>query len=306
MEKHRERYVVDCIDTHPGLPHLVRREDVYEDVISLYENKDIFMEYPLYIKFIGERAVDTGGVCRDLFSAYWEKANEKCFDGDNTLVPAVHPHVQMSLFPLVGAIFSHGFMSCGFMPVRLTFPTIALGPSVTIPDSVVIVTFQDFLSVHDRSVLQSALNECGSKVKYTEEMVTKLIYIYSQFSCRQRPTPQNLICQIAKHEFITKPLAGLMNLNSGIPTCHVCFWNAFSVERLYRFYNAVKGSPQHVLSKLVKPFAMYSSQHRIFNFLTTFIGNLTENELATFLRFVTGQRYTCVIQYTDWNATTTH
>ena len=26
------------------------------------------------IKFVGEKAVDTGGVCRDMFSAFWDIA----------------------------------------------------------------------------------------------------------------------------------------------------------------------------------------------------------------------------------------
>ena len=85
------------------------------------------------ITFVGEKAVDTGGVCRDMFSAFWDKAYEKASDA---LIPAVHPHVDMELFPLLGAIFSYGFKSCGFIPVRLGFPTFAalvLSTSVHIP-----------------------------------------------------------------------------------------------------------------------------------------------------------------------------
>ena len=67
-------------------------------------------------------------------------------------MPAVHPHVQVELFSHLGAIFSHGFMSCGFMPVRLGFPTVAslvLGTSVGIPELMLITSFQDYLSCHD-------------------------------------------------------------------------------------------------------------------------------------------------------------
>lgn len=79
MEEERERYAIDSIDTHHGFPHLIRRDGVFEDVIDLYKDKrkEIFMEYPLRIKFVGEKAVDTGGVCRDMFSAFLEKAYEK-------------------------------------------------------------------------------------------------------------------------------------------------------------------------------------------------------------------------------------
>ena len=32
------------------------------------------LESRMRIKFVGEKAVDTGGVCRDMFSAFWDIA----------------------------------------------------------------------------------------------------------------------------------------------------------------------------------------------------------------------------------------
>ena len=43
-----------------------------------------------------------------------------------------------------------------------------------------------------------------------------------------------------------------------------------------------------MIAKLIEPFPMDSNQQRIFTYLTSFIGNLTENEVSAFLRFVTG------------------
>ena len=59
--------------------------------------------------------MDIGGVCRDLFSAFWEDSYVKNFDGEKLLVPAVH------LNTLHGTILSHGFMVCGFMPIASPF-----------------------------------------------------------------------------------------------------------------------------------------------------------------------------------------
>ena len=284
------------MDTHQGLPHHIRRCNLFEDVISLYTEKSesLFREYPLRIKFAGEKAVDTGGVCRDLFSAFWDKAYEKAFDGTNALMPALHPHVDMEMFPLLGAIFSHGFLSCGFIPVRLGFPTIValvLGTTVTIPDSMLITSFQEFLSCHDQSVIKDALNKSSTEVTFKDHMTTSLISILNPFGCKHRPTPQNiqsLVVQIARHEFLTKPLAALNSLHSGVPVCHAGFWNSFSVNRLFRLHHASRGSPQHVIDKLVEPLYMDSNQQQVFAYLTSFIGNLTAKELMAFLRFVTG------------------
>lgn len=292
VHQERERYAFDSIDTHHGLPHWIRRSDIFEDVTSLYINRSeiLYQEYPFRVKFVGEKAVDTGGVCRDLFSAFWDKAYEKAFDGTNSLMPAVHPHVDMDIFPVFGAIFSHGFISCGFIPVRLGFPTILAivhGTSVTIPDSILMSSFQDCLSSHDKGIVEQALN----MAVFPDKMAKSLITILSQFGCQHRPTSlnlRNLIVRIARHEFVTKPSAALISLHSGVPNCHIGFWDTFSVDRLFRLYNASRGSPQVVIDKLVEPLDMDSTQQKVFGYLTSFIGNLTPNELMAFLRFVTG------------------
>ena len=119
-------------------------------------------------------------------------------------------------------------------------------------------------------------------------MTTSLISILNQFCCQHRPTPQNirsLIVQIARHEFLTKPLAALNSLHSGVPVCHAGFWNSFSVDRLFRLHRASRGSPQHVIDKLVV-YGLEPAEG--FVYLTSFIGNLTPKELMAFLRFVTG------------------
>ena len=296
VHEEREKYAIDSIDTHQGLPHHIRRSNLFEDVISLYTEKaeSLFHEYPLRIAFDGEKAVDTGGVCRDMFSGFWDKAYEKAFDGTNALMPAVHPHVDMEMLPLLGAIFSHGFLSCGFIPVRLGFPTfvaIVLGPTVTIPDSMLIASFQEFLSCHDQTIIIDALNKSSTEVTFHDNVTTNLISILNQFCCQHKPTPKNLrslIVQIAKHEFLTKPLAALNSLHGGVPVCHAGFWAGFSVDRLFRLHRASKGSPEHVIDKLVEPPYMDSNQQKVFVYLTSFIGNLTHKELMAFLRFVTG------------------
>ena len=125
-----------------------------------------------------------------------------------------------------------------------------------------------------------------------------------QFCCRHRPTPQNvrsLIIQIARHEFVTKPLAALNSLHSGVPVCHAGFWNCFSVDRLFCLYNASRGSPKHIINKLIEPPGMDSNQQRVFTYLTSFIGNLKQNELMAFLRFVTGYTYHS-IPWLEWYA----
>ena len=88
--------MLDVIDTHQGLPHLIHRSNVFEDCPMLYTKKieHILTEYPFRIEYASERAIVTGGVGRDMFSEFWECAYLKTFYRGNLLVPASHPNVQ--------------------------------------------------------------------------------------------------------------------------------------------------------------------------------------------------------------------
>ena len=70
----RQKFMLDDpdMDTHQGLGRTFRRNHVYEDVIETYqENLDqILKEFPFRVRYVKERAVDTGGVCRNWFSAF--------------------------------------------------------------------------------------------------------------------------------------------------------------------------------------------------------------------------------------------
>jgi len=72
-------------------------------------DEQITKEFPLHTN---ECAFDTGGVARDMLSAFWEQAYLNMFDGGNLFIPAVHHPVDMEKFPTLGAIISHGYLAC--------------------------------------------------------------------------------------------------------------------------------------------------------------------------------------------------
>ena len=129
VDEMREKYMFDdtTMDTHQGLERYVHRESIYDDVMAMYKDDlpAMLKEFPFRIKYVDERAVDTGGVCRDMYSYFWEKAYVRHFDGEKLLDPAIHPNTDMAAFTNLGTVLVHGFMVCGFVPVRLAFPIIA-------------------------------------------------------------------------------------------------------------------------------------------------------------------------------------
>ena len=263
-----------------------------DEVMELLSNDEVLAEFPLRIKFAGELAFDSGGVCWDMFSAYWEEAYKHFFDGSSLLTPVLHPHVDMSVLPQVGAVLSHGYLACGFLPTRITFPALAcilLGPTIEVPSEIQVEAFADSLSSFEASVIKEALDSTNSA--YSEEMKTSLISILSRFGCRVCPTPQTMESQltsIAKYEFQVKPMAALCAISSGIPSREKPFWQSYSIQELYSVYLALCATPAKVLAILEELEQVNLCQLRVMGYLQQFVGNMKNDEVRRFLRFTTG------------------
>ena len=79
----------------------VMRQCMYEDVMEFYEaDATLVNNFTPEMSFVREHAVDAGGVTRDVFSGFWEAAYLQIFDGSYSLIPAVHPQVDMTKFPI--------------------------------------------------------------------------------------------------------------------------------------------------------------------------------------------------------------
>ena len=171
----------------------VNRSNVFRETLDLYANTpNLVHQLPLKVSFRGEKAVDTGGVGREFFSCFWEEAYKEAFDGASLLTPAVHAHVDSASLPQLGKVLSHGYLSCGFMPVQIAFPTLAaslLGPTIAIPLHIMVQSFKDYLSSVDRSTVQEALAFKGDS--YPSELAVQLVNVMSRYGCREIPTPKN-------------------------------------------------------------------------------------------------------------------
>ena len=63
----------------------------------------------------------------------------------------------MKKFPTLGTVMSHGYLACGILPVRLAFPVLAmslLGPSVEIPDEILMESFVDYMVFYEANILR--------------------------------------------------------------------------------------------------------------------------------------------------------
>ena len=258
--------------------------------MRLFSKEDVLNEYPLRIQFADELGYDTGGLCCDMFLAYWEEAYKSFFDGILLLTPVVHPHVDMSTMPL--KVMSHGYLVCGFLLTRVTFPALAsilLDLAVEIPAKILVETFADSLNYFEASIIKEALTVKTST--FSDRQQSQLLSVLSRCGCRVCPTPQDLSNQlscIAKYEFQTKPMAAFYTIASGIPSKEKPFWKSYSVEDLYTLYIVLTATPSKVLLILEEPDIVDSCQERVYGYLQQYIGNLRREDVPQFLRFTNG------------------
>ena len=274
----------------PTMIHTVDRDTIFSSVIAVFQTTGVEDEFPLRIKFKGERGVDIGGVYRDMVSLFWKAAFEKVFDGGCLLTPVLHPDTDLSWLPVIGKIISHGYLSSGFLPVKMAFPTLAslLLQSSEIDDDILMSTF-----IHTVSAVEAdTLSRAFVLSEFPADFQMQLSSILGRFGCRQLPTTSNLrqlVLQVARFEFVTKPSGAVQSISSGIPPSHRQFWKGLSVRHLHEEYLALSASPGKVLELLSRTEdSTDGDEGRVFEYLVQYIGQMRSDEVQRFLRFVTG------------------
>ncbi len=202
-----------------GLSHVVDRTSIFSSVVELYNTDTTVNEFPLRVRFKGEKAIDVGGVFRDMLSAFWDEAYRVLFDGGCLLTPVLHPQVDLATLTILGRILSHGYLSSGFLPIRIAFPTLVallLGPTVGVSDDLLIETFLQTISIVEASLVNKAM--CISSPTFDSGQQGRLTAILSRFGSRQLPAPHSLrqqITQASRFEYLIKPSAALPSNSIG-------------------------------------------------------------------------------------------
>ena len=93
-----------------------------------------------------------------------------------------------------------------------------------------------------REKLKIALQYKGTSSFPTPEMKSDVISILSRLGCREMPTPHNLaelIVNVAKYEFCSKPAAAIAMIYCGIPDEHKPFWTELGIDGINGLYTSL-------------------------------------------------------------------
>ena len=81
--------------------------------------------------------------------AFWEETYLKLFEGATSLIPMIHPQIDIMVVSILGRILSHGYLVCGHFPIISLTPSLIpmiLGPGVTIDSQVLLDAFLDYIN----------------------------------------------------------------------------------------------------------------------------------------------------------------
>ena len=169
--------------------------------------------------------------------------------------------------------------------------TILLPKFSDLPDHVMVDAFVNTLSMYDASIVQSAYRKVESKEPFSESLQVRLLTILSGFDCREAPsidTFSHVICEITNHLFIRKPCAFINDVRAGVPPVHQGFWKAMNCGDFYDVYRSMQATSAKVLQMLNEVTASTPKEEAVLSYLRQYIGNMRQDELQIFLRFVTG------------------
>ena len=191
------------------------------------------------------------------FSAFWEEAYLRHFDGSSVLAPIVHAGLDISLTPHTWS-YSFTWVSCLWVPTSsYCIPNTCSNPPWC---------WCNYYSWHPPRHIQGWSHACRpegccscnqhNKGQLTQDLTSKLVDIFSHFDCLQMPTATNILklCECTgSYVYIQRPYAAINEVRKGIPQEHFPFWSAKGVRGLYGLYIALTATPSKVLEKLDEP-----------------------------------------------------
>lgn len=135
----------------------LRRVNIVDDVLDVFMDPKV-LNAPLKMEFTNEKAVDSDGVSREAYSAFWENFLEQC-EGEDERVPRLQPDYSEKKWEALGRVWLKGYLDHKIIPVRLSpaFVLACCQGLTSVDDELLIMSFARFLSENERASLEKAL-----------------------------------------------------------------------------------------------------------------------------------------------------
>ncbi|XP_019119966.2 uncharacterized protein LOC109139782 [Larimichthys crocea] len=96
----------------------LRRVNIVDDVLNFFMEPKL-LNANLKMEFTNQKAVDSDGVSREVYSTFWENFLEQC-EGEDERVPRLRPDYSEKEWQALGRVWLKGYLDHKIIPIRLS------------------------------------------------------------------------------------------------------------------------------------------------------------------------------------------
>ncbi|XP_052262459.1 uncharacterized protein LOC127866097 isoform X5 [Dreissena polymorpha] len=143
----------------PAVDITVDRDNIVDDVLTLYRSKPDIIHHRLNVTFEGEEAaLDVDGLTREMFSCFFLAMFLKMFSGRTHKLPMVDTRTLFNdTLVIVGKIISHAYVLCNYLPPALSPVVYVLASSGCCSDDLILSSFMSYIPETDQQLVNSLL-----------------------------------------------------------------------------------------------------------------------------------------------------
>ncbi|XP_038161326.1 uncharacterized protein LOC119796722 [Cyprinodon tularosa] len=266
----------------------IRRINVVSDLINIFMEPGV-MNVQLKVELKNEKAFDSDGVSREVYSAFWERFLELC-EGEDERVPRLRPDFTEKHWEAVGRIWLKGYLDHNMIPIQLSpaFILACFQGVSSVDEELLMMSFHRFISAHERLAVDKALQG-----NVDEDVEEDLLDLFSRMGSHNVPTKENVQASLSTiaHKVLQEP-------KFVIDSFHSCFYNAVpslaSKENVIKLYDSKRATNKKV-AQMIKPSSesLNSQEQTALNHLLRYVRSIDQKKLEKFLRFCTGSTVLC-------------
>ena len=238
-----------------------------------------------------EEADDSGGVFRDLISAFWIEFFMGHAIGENSVIPCIRHDFVYDDWKSVTNILVKGYDEVRYFPIKIAkaFMVSCFFGEGALNDDVPLDSFFNFLPTDDTKVLKEAVDKESLDLSDEDSEVMEIISSLSSKRLAKTGEELKLLLVELAHKEIIQASAYIRDAWADVFSAKELL---LDVKELYDIYEHGRPSNKKVM-KLLHAEPKNECQRESFQFLNKFVRNLSPEDLSKFLRYTTGADMIC-------------
>jgi len=257
------------------LLYSVKRDNIYEDMISLYKKRGT-ISHITQLEFESEPAVGDG-VTKDCYTAFFDKFYEK-LEGTVEKVP-VDDIINDEELELIGSIIHHAFIQYNIFPLQLSKASLKKVLFDSTKKEDLMKSFLNFVTSSEAEYIKNFID--GREIK--EQALVDVLYSYNIY---QKPTKDNVIDLVlrASHTaLIKRPYLQFIQISNGMGS----FWKRIDASMIDSLYSLCTPTADSLIKQLLVD-ETCPQDATITTYLHRYIRSCSKNDLQLLVRFITG------------------